>query len=222
MAHGLVFLGVVRPDRHQPPDVRLLGHCVQEYIPRDMDGIELAGLVGIQHDPDKADQVLDMGLIPEVGRLSQDLAAEAFEEAEPLVADGGERSLDAGLLLFFDLADYLPEQVAVQASAQTTIGRDDDVTDAFDLALGRQVTVPVFRRRMAQVRDHLQHLFGEGTGGGHPFLRLAHLGRRHHFHGLGDLLRALDAGDLGAYFFRAGHVFSSWLSAAGIEIDANR
>jgi hypothetical protein len=60
---------------------------------------------------------------------------------------------------------------------------------------------------MAQVGNDLEHLEGVGAGGRHAFLCLAHLGSRDHLHGLGDLLRAFDAGDLGSDFFGAGHIF---------------
>jgi hypothetical protein len=60
---------------------------------------------------------------------------------------------------------------------------------------------------VAQVGDNLKHFQGVGARGCHPLLGLAHLGPRDHLHGLGDLLRAFDAGDLGSDFFGAGHVF---------------
>ena len=57
-----------------------------------------------------------------------------------------------------------------------------------------------------QMRDDVADLGGIGPGGLHALLYLAHLARRHRFHGLGNLLRALDARNLGAYFLSACHV----------------
>src|ERR1700730_3773093 len=58
---------------------------------------------------------------------------------------------------------------------------------------------------LAQVADDLADLFRIGARRPHPVLRLAHLARRHHFHGLGDLLSILDTRDLAADFFCACH-----------------
>jgi hypothetical protein len=46
----------------------------------------------------------------------------------------------------------------------------------------------------------LRHLVAVRTRGAHAVLRLAHLRRRDHFHGLGDLLGVLDRFDLAADF----------------------
>src|SRR5690554_7724599 len=58
---------------------------------------------------------------------------------------------------------------------------------------------------LGNVSDYLAHLFGVWTGSPHTLLSFTHFARRHHFHGGGDLLRALDASDLVTYFFSDGH-----------------
>jgi hypothetical protein len=47
----------------------------------------------------------------------------------------------------------------------------------------------------AQRRQNLAHAFGIGTGSLRCFLGTAELGRRHHLHGLGDLLGRFDRVD---------------------------
>ena len=70
-------------------------------------------------------------------------------------------------------------------------------------------------------RHDVRDLLAVGPGGAHALLRLAHLGRRHHFHGLGDLLRALDALDLGADFFAARHGDSARLDQAQLCLNSS-
>src|SRR5690606_37256074 len=96
------------------------------------------------------------------------------------------------------------EQVDVQAAAQPAIGRDDDEADRFRFALD-EVRMAVIRVRHAQVADHTADALGVRPRSAHALLGFTHLARGHHFHGLGYLLRALEARDLDADFFYAGH-----------------
>src|SRR5690606_24539797 len=97
-----------------------------------------------------------------------------------------------------------PEKVAVEAAAETAISRHQYQTDALDLALDQEGMV-IFTAGARDVRDDVADFLGVGPRRSHAILRLAHLARRDHFHGLGDLLRVLDARDLGADFFGSGH-----------------
>ncbi len=53
--------------------------------------------------------------------------------------------------------------------------------------------VRILRRRLGDVRQHLAQHRRIRTGGQGAVLRAAQLRSRDHFHGLGDLLRVLDA-----------------------------
>ena len=63
----------------------------------------------------------------------------------------------------------------------------------------------VFRVCGCQLGSDIADLFTIGTRLAHAILRFSHLGRRDHFHGLGDLARVLHALNLGSYLFTAGH-----------------
>jgi len=58
----------------------------------------------------------------------------------------------------------------------------------------------------SQMPDNAAHLGSVRTRGSHAILSFTHFARGDHFHRLGDLLRVLNASDLGAYFFCAGHI----------------
>ena len=51
-----------------------------------------------------------------------------------------------------------------------------------------------------QVLHHFADFEGVGAGRQNIFLSTAHLGSRHHFHGLGDLLRAFNTANAPFYF----------------------
>jgi hypothetical protein len=57
----------------------------------------------------------------------------------------------------------------------------------------------------AQMADDLADLFRIRARRAHPILRLAHLARRHHLHGLGDLLSVFNTRDLAADLLCACH-----------------
>jgi hypothetical protein len=105
------------------------------------------------------------------------------------------------------LLRHLAQHVGVHAAAQTLVGRDDDEADGFRLdVLGlRHERVGVLRVRSGEVGRDVTDLLAVGTGGAHPVLRLAHLGRGDHFHRLGDLLRIFYAFDLASYLFACCH-----------------
>src|SRR6185503_9677678 len=107
-----------------------------------------------------------------------------------------------------------PEQVHVQAAAQATVRRDEDVADALDLRALLQERMLVVWIGLCEVADHRADLLGVRARRGHALLRLAHLARGHHLHGLGDLLSVLHTLDLGTDFLGAWHVMNSPFGAS--------
>ena len=130
---------------------------------------------------------------------------EPAEELHTLRTDQAHRHRCALLLPVANRSQRGLEQVDVEAACQAAIGRDDDETDRLRLALEHERML-VFRIRQTQMSDDAADSLGVRPRSAHALLSLAHLARGHHFHGLGDLLRALEARNLDADFFYAGHV----------------
>jgi len=84
------------------------------------------------------------------------------------------------------------------------LARDHPIAD-LERVCGRAVHLGLWRLR--EVRRDVADLVGIRPGRAHAVLRLAHLRGRDHFHGLGDLLRVLEALDLAAYLFACCHDF---------------
>jgi hypothetical protein len=66
--------------------------------------------------------------------------------------------------------------------------------DLVGAGAGQQARTGAFEAHPERRQD-LVHGFGIGTGSHRLVLRAPELGRGHHLHGLGDLLRRLDAAD---------------------------
>ena len=97
------------------------------------------------------------------------------------------------------------QDVGVEAAAQPLVGSDGDDAGTPQVVARDQERVPVLRIGPRQVRRDVADLVPIGARVPHAFLGLAHLGRRDHFHGLGDLARVLHALDLRPDFFRSRH-----------------
>jgi len=97
------------------------------------------------------------------------------------------------------------DDVRIERAAEAAVGRDDNDDDvALRLArLQKRMRIDVDAR--GDRGKHLAQTGGVRARGEHPLLRAAQLGRRHHLHGLGDLLRVLDAADPAPDIDRAGH-----------------
>src|SRR5690606_6826995 len=94
--------------------------------------------------------------------------------------------------------------VRVETPAQTLVGRHDNHADRAYRTLDH-VGMPVVRMGVHEIRSDIPDLGRVGTPGAHAVLCLAHLGRRDHLHGFGDLSRVLHALDLVSNFLDSGH-----------------
>ena len=133
--------------------------------------------------------------------------AKPAEELQRLHADRAHVDLGVDFLRLADRAESRLEQVQIERTGEAPIGADHDDADGAHRALQREGML-VVEIHLAQVADDLADLLRVRTRGAHAFLRLAHLARRDHLHGLGDLLSILDARDLAADFFCACHCSS--------------
>ncbi len=173
----------------------------------------------VQHDLDAADQIIDRRLFAEVADRCDDVAAEAAEEACAFVADHAEVDFDLLIVPLLHVLDQDLEQVDVQATAKTTIGRHDDVADTLDRTLYHE-RMTVFRVGKGQMADYLPDPLRIRAAGSHAHLCLAHLADRHLFHGAGDLLRAFDARNLAANLFCACHLTPIGLAGGSLTAPA--
>jgi hypothetical protein len=126
------------------------------------------------------------------------------KELHAFRTDRAQRNFGALLLPLAHRCERRLEQVDVEAACQSTIRADDDETHRLRLTLD-QIRMLVIRIGVAQVADHAANLLRIRASRAHAVLRLAHLARGDHFHRLRDLLRVLEARDLDADFFYAGH-----------------
>ena len=135
-------------------------------------------------------------------------------------ADAQDQNLFAVLLQRFDLLFGEPDDIGVEAAAQTAIGGCHDQQMRFVLAgaaeqLGRAGIVFQAAR---QAGDHRTHLFAIGTRRIHRLMRAAQLGSRHHLLGFCDLARRLDRSDAIAERLKAGHYAKSFAKASRIAL----
>ena len=79
------------------------------------------------------------------------------------------------------------------------------IANPSDKAVGAHPPPPHVSTSDIQVLTDFVHQGGIRASGQRRLLGLAHLGRRHHLHGLGDLGRVLDRLDAPAYVASAGH-----------------
>ncbi|MNN05758.1 hypothetical protein D3C81_1185280 [compost metagenome] len=198
---------------------RLLGHGVHELVGRQVQAIQRSFVEPIQHDLDAADQIVDRRRITQVADRSDHVAAVAAEEAGALAADDAELCLNASIVPVLHVFDQGLEQVDVQATAETTVTGYQDVADTLDRTLHHE-GMAVFRVGLGQVTDHLTDTHRVRTACSHALLSPAHLADRHFFHGVGDLLRALDARNLAANLFCACHVTPFGLAGGSLAAPA--
>src|SRR5690606_7125973 len=150
-------------------------------------------------------QPVEVRRVAELHGVRNDLRADALQEAEALVADGGDLHAGAGALELAQLAGDRAQHVRVQAAAQALVGGDDDDAEVALLLAHDEERMTVLGVRVRQVRGDVAHLVGVRTRLAHAVLRLAHLRRGDHLHRLRDLARVLHALDLGADLFAARH-----------------
>ena len=121
------------------------------------------------------------------------------------LADRHGLHLGAGRLELAHLVGDHAQHVGVQTAAQTLVGRDDDQAHLTRATVLHHERMLVLGRRLRQVGRDDADLVRIRTSRTHAILRLAHLGRGDHLHGLGDLLRVLEALDLAANFLACRH-----------------
>ncbi len=100
-----------------------------------------------------------------------------------------------------------PHDGGVERTAQPALGRTyDQKMHLIAAAAGEQLRRRAqISHRSGDVAEHLAHMFRIGPRRFRHRLRAAQLGRRHHLHRFGDLLRRLGGGDAVAQVFEARH-----------------
>jgi hypothetical protein len=149
--------------------------------------------------------------------VGDDITLEAAEELERLSADGAEVDLDVLRSAILHGENRRLEQVGVQATAQTAVGRDLRSTQPAS-PRARSARTAILGMGMGQVRDDVTDLARVRPSRSHAFLCLAHFARRHHFHGFGDFLSTFNTLDFGSYLFGAGHADTRLTDVVGLEI----
>src|SRR5699024_1628568 len=152
----------------------------------------------------RTDQFGQGRVIPHAGDLGNNIAAHGVEERHAFRADHCEDALNAVVDPGLHFRQQFFEEVNVQTTAQTTVGRHHQVAHAFNGAVF-QVRVLIFQITVCKVTNHFAHGFCIRTAGRHAILRFTHFGSGDHLHRFSDLLRVLDACDLTTYLFCAGH-----------------
>eukprot|EP01136_Pigoraptor_vietnamica_P033187 Opistho-1_new@95806 len=205
----LAFLDLQRVcgQRQQLLDERLLLDRVDELRVAQVHGRELAFRVSVEQRLDRADELVQMRRVTQMGDVRHHAGTDAVQEAQALAADGDRLDRHAGRLRFAQLGRHGAQQVGVQATAQALVARHDDEADRLGVVLLHE-GVRILGIRLAKVRRDVADLLAVGACGTHALLRLAHLGNRDHFHGLGDLLGVLHRFDLAADFLTSCHMSS--------------
>src|SRR5690606_39032573 len=190
--------------RNQLLHCRLLRHGIDELVRDHGQTVDATFEVGVEHDLDTTDQVVDRRLFTQVADRSNNIATKVAEECRTLGANHAEIDLHALLAIFRHVLDQGLEQVGIQTTAQTTVTAHHHIAGTLDFALDHE-GMAVFRVGVGQMTNHLADTLRVGTASSHALLSLAHLADRHFFHGAGDLLRAFDARNLAANLFCACH-----------------
>ena len=181
-----------------------LRHGVNKFVADNVQSVQATFIVGLQHHFNRTDQFGQGRVIPHTGYLSNHITANGVKERHALRADHCDIALNAFIGPCFHIRQQLFEQVNVQATAQTTVGRHHQVAHAFNVAFF-QVRVLIFQITIRKVTNHFAHGLCIRTAGRHAILRFTHFGSGDHLHRFSDLLRVLDACDLTTYLFCAGH-----------------
>jgi len=155
-----------------------------------------------------SNQLVHVGCVADAGQLRHDVGPQTLQETQALIANRGDVDLDACGVPLLHLTDHHAESIGVQTATQALVGRHDDQTHALDVFARDHERVFVFRMGVREVCRHAGDFLGVRARGSHPLLRFTHFGRRHHFHGFGDLARVFHALDLGPYLFSGCHCYS--------------
>src|SRR5581483_10268477 len=190
--------------RKHAHDAHLLRDQRLEFVVDDVDGIDLA-----------ADEVFDEVLpdllrrfqrqrLEDMRRLTADRNLAALEEIVRLASDG--EKLHRLEILFANEVHRRANDVRVERATKTSIGRhwNDQHVPLDVVRFEQRMSGHIDTRRNGG--EHLAQRGGVRPRREHPFLRAAQLRRGHHLHGLGDLLRVLDAADAAPDINCAGHI----------------
>ena len=185
-----------------------LGHRRLEAVEDHRGDVELArlehlhdalrDLLGIAEAEPRAAEIGD-GLDDVAGEVAAQLVAALAADRQDLdrLALGQQRT---------DGAARLAHDRAVEAAAQAAVGGgDDQQMDLVGAGAGQQPGPGAALEAGAQRRHDVVHGLGIGAGRHGLLLGAPQLGRGHHLHGLGDLLRRLDASDPEPEGFETGH-----------------
>ncbi len=203
--HRAVGQPVLLRDRDQPALPRLLLHGVDEQRREDVHFVEVAGAVLVEQQLHRPDQLVEVRAVADLRDARRDDAAEPLQETQALAADRAVFDLDALAAPLLVRLQHQPQHVGVEAAAQSLVGRDHHGADALDRLALDQERVAVLGRGLRRVDGDVQHAAQVRPRLAHPVLGLLHLRGRDHFHGLGDLARALHALDLVADFLGSRH-----------------
>ncbi len=162
----------------------------------DLDGVDLAVEVGLDHE---IDDDLDLGEGEFVGdvEVGDEVTFVAGEELGTLAADGV--VFGRGL----HLGDEF-EEVGVERSAEALVCGDEEDAAGLDLALDEEGVLDLGETR-GEAREHLGEELGVGATGESGLLGLLHLGRGDHLHRLGDLAGVFNRLDASANIAGGGH-----------------
>lgn len=116
------FLGVFHLlQRQQLGQRRFLFHRVDETVVDDVERVDFAVQIGIQHDLHGADQLLHVRRVAESGELRHHIGTQTLHEAQPLVADRGDVDANASGFPLLHLVDHHAEGVGIETAAQALV-----------------------------------------------------------------------------------------------------
>ena len=138
--------------------------------------------------------MLEIQFIKKVDVFFQNRIPAPVKKLKTLFADGDQLNFLAVLARGVHLMGSAPNNIRIEAAAQTAIAGDHNKAEALRLLVlqQRMQSMINFGR---DVTEGIIKTFGIRARFQHAILRLAQTRRCHHFHGFGDLLRTLDAGD---------------------------
>mmetsp|Transcript_9255 Transcript_9255/g.17305 ORF Transcript_9255/g.17305 Transcript_9255/m.17305 type:complete len:331 (+) Transcript_9255:216-1208(+) len=159
---------------------------------KELDGIGLAGEVGVEDLLGDLEGLLGVGILARLEGLADGVSA-ALEVGDALLADEDHVALDAGLLELGESGLGLLDHEGVVAAAETAVTGDDNEGDLVDLALGEEGKVEGLAAHALDeaTEDGLEGL-RERTGGEDGVLGTTHLGGSDELHRHGDLTGVLD------------------------------
>ena len=200
-----IVLQMLRRERQQLLNHRLLAHRIDEPRVSEIDRVNFARRVGIKLNLNRSDQALQMRRIAQPNHRGHHLGAHPVHEPQALGTDG--RQLKLGTLRFerAHLQKRRPQHVGVHAPAKALVGRNHNQTHRPRFVTMREKRVPILRIGRGKARRDRTNLLRIGACSAHPLLRPPHLRGGDHLHRLGDLSRILNALDLGPDLFATRH-----------------